>query len=114
MTTRYVPFYIPVMNRTAGRFKMLRTGADFDAFQRVLLEGYRREPLDLLAWRPRHWARWVDEPITPKELARLELSERRDCRYGGDAWVARTATRLRLQHTLRRVGRPPKTSGKQA
>lgn len=57
---------------------------------------------------PPGWVRWVNEPLTPRELERLGVSERRGRPYGGDAWIARTVTRLGLSHTVRPEGRPPK------
>ncbi len=46
-----------VMNRTVGRYRMLRTDEDFAAFQRVLQEGHEREPLRILAYclMGNHW-----------------------------------------------------------
>ena len=59
------------------------------------------------AWRG-NWTSWVNEAINDNELARLELSERRSRPYGDDSWIDRTARRLRLEHTIRREGRPSK------
>jgi len=58
--------------------------------------------------QPAGWARYVNQPITKKELARLELSEKRSCPYGGDAWVGKVVTGLGLEYTVRREGRPKK------
>ena len=46
-----------VMNRTAGKFVMLRKEEDFAAFQRILLEAYQREPLRILGYclMGTHW-----------------------------------------------------------
>jgi putative transposase len=59
--------------------------------------------------RPRNWLQLVNEPITQREVDRLKLSLSRCRPYGDDAWLARTASRLHLRHTLRPEGRPPKT-----
>ena len=58
--------------------------------------------------RPPDWTERVNAPINEKELARLELSERREQPYGEQDWVARTVKRLGLEHTVRREGRPEK------
>jgi putative transposase len=57
--------------------------------------------------RPRNWAGLVNEPLTAKELERLELSEERNRPFGDDRWVMRTVGRLHLEHTIRPEGRPP-------
>ena len=49
---------------------------------------------------------WVNTPITAKELDRLKLSLERGRPFGSDRWVMRTAEKLKLEHTLRREGRP--------
>ena len=43
-----------------------------------------------------------------KELERVRLSLARGCPLGPDDWTRRTASRLNVQHTLRREGRPAK------
>ena len=57
---------------------------------------------------PREWVQRVNEPITPRELERLRASVARGRPYGDEPWTLRTAARLRLGHTLRPPGRPPK------
>lgn len=74
---------------------------------------YGPEPLRQLLcdWpvdRPADWLERVNAPIPAEELARLELSERRERPYGDEAWVSRTVKRLGLEHTVRREGRPVK------
>jgi putative transposase len=46
-----------VLNRAAGRARILRREADFEAFERVMIEAHRRFPLRLCAWciLPNHW-----------------------------------------------------------
>jgi putative transposase len=55
---------------------------------------------------PADWIKWVNTPITAKELDRLKLTLERGRPFGSDRWVARTAKALKLEHTLRREGRP--------
>jgi putative transposase len=59
--------------------------------------------------RRRDWVRWVNEPLTKRELERVQTSIARGRPLGGDAWVAKTAARLGLGHTIRSEGRPRKT-----
>ncbi len=56
--------------------------------------------------RPRGWTQYVNQPLTPQELARLTTSENRSRPYGDDAWVGRIVSKLGLQHTVRNEGRP--------
>ncbi len=58
--------------------------------------------------RPADWLKWINEPQTAKELAELRESARRGCPFGGPAWQAETAARLKLQSTFRPPGRPKK------
>jgi putative transposase len=205
-----------VMNRTDGRFRMLRRDADFEAFERVLVEAHERRPLRILSYclmgnhwhfvvwparegqlsdffrwltqthtmrwrvahrsvghghlyagrfkafavqrgpklldvlryvernaltaglvrraedwkwsslrarshgsaelrrvlcdwpidRPRSWIRRVNAVMSPEELQRLEICERREQPYGEESWVNRTVRRLGLEHTVRPEGRP--------
>ena len=60
--------------------------------------------------RPRNWLQLVNEPMTRKEVDRIELSLSRSRPFGADAWLVRTVRRLHLQHTLRPEGRPRTTS----
>jgi putative transposase len=55
---------------------------------------------------PREWVDRVNAPLTAKERQRMVQSMRRGRPFGDDAWVARTADRLGLGHTIRREGRP--------
>jgi putative transposase len=56
--------------------------------------------------RPRNWLDLVNEPITPKELARLRMSVARNRPYGDAKWVEETVRELGLEYTLRAEGRP--------
>jgi len=59
-------------------------------------------PVDL----PRNWVAHVNKPETATELDALRTSAQRGRPFGSDAWVRRTAKRLRLEATLRSRGRP--------
>jgi putative transposase len=70
------------------------------ALQSVLSAG----PLPL----PTGWTDHVNEPLTRKEQLRLEESLRRGRPLGSDLWVARTVSKMGLEHTVRAPGRPKK------
>jgi len=54
------------------------------------------------------WPKLVDQPQSEKELAALRLCVRRGQPYGDDLWVNQIAKALRLESTLRPIGRPQK------
>ena len=56
--------------------------------------------------RPAGWVAQVNQPITAKELKRLEECEKRSRPYGDETWQARVVARLGLEHTIRPKGRP--------
>jgi putative transposase len=56
--------------------------------------------------RPDDWLQRVNQPLTDSELAAIARSIRRGVPLGSPEWIARTATRLGLEHTLRSRGRP--------
>jgi putative transposase len=56
--------------------------------------------------RPADWTRHVNEVITAKDIERLRVCVERGRPFGADNWVRKTASRLRLEHTMRREGRP--------
>ncbi len=58
--------------------------------------------------RPPDYLRWVDQPLTERELASVRLCVRRGRPFGHDRWQAQTARHLGLEHTLRSRGRPRK------
>jgi len=73
----------------------------------------RCEPLSaiLSPWPvppPADWVRQVNEPMTTKEIARLEISERRGRPFGDEAWTQQAVRNLDLNHTVRSEGRPRK------
>jgi putative transposase len=57
---------------------------------------------------PSGWVERVNAPLTGKELARMELSLKRSRPFGDEAWLAMAVRKLRLEHTIRREGRPSK------
>ena len=58
--------------------------------------------------RPKNWLAYVQQPLTPAELARVRQSIMRGTPYGDDGWRKRTATKLGLEASLRPRGRPRK------
>ena len=46
-----------VLNRSVGRMHMFRKAADFEAFERVMVEAHQREPIRILAYciRSNNW-----------------------------------------------------------
>jgi putative transposase len=57
---------------------------------------------------PVNWDRYVDEPLTEKELERLRQSVSRQSPYGQTEWQIKITQRLGLGSTLRPRGRPKK------
>ncbi len=55
---------------------------------------------------PENWLKFVNSPQTAAELADLRRCVNWGRPYGESSWVQRTAADLRLEHTLRRPGRP--------
>ena len=58
--------------------------------------------------RPVDWTDCVNAPLSAKEFGRVRVSIERGRPFGEDEWVKRTASELRLEHTIRPEGRPPK------
>src|SRR5271157_3579890 len=58
--------------------------------------------------RPVDWTDRVNAPLSAKEFGRVRVSIERGRPHGEDEWVKRTASELRLEHTIRPEGRPPK------
>ena len=56
--------------------------------------------------RPRNWKALVNRALMQKELERVRVSIERSRPLGGEAWLAGTAKRLGLEHTVRPEGRP--------
>jgi len=57
---------------------------------------------------PVNWDRYVDEPLTEKELERLRQSVNRQSPYGQTEWQINITQRFGLESTLRPRGRPKK------
>jgi putative transposase len=72
--------------------------------------GTAEERALLAAWpveRPRRWLAIVNAVQTAAEVEAVQAAIRRGRPVGSAAWVARAATRLGLEGTLRPRGRPP-------
>ncbi len=61
---------------------------------------------------PDEWRRYVDEPITEKELERLQQSVSRLSLYGNIQWQRHVCKEFGLESTIRQRGRPRKDERK--
>ena len=86
---------------------MFRKDADFEAFERVMVEAHRRQPIRILSYCV-NWTARVNAPLSAKELNRVRHSMERGRPFGGDEWVRQTVRELGLEHTVRPEGRPRK------
>ena len=57
---------------------------------------------------PKDWDRYVDEPVTEKELEQIRRSVNRQSPYGTAMWQLQIAQELGLESTIRPRGRPKK------
>jgi putative transposase len=57
---------------------------------------------------PANWDRYIDEPLTEKDLERMRQSVARQSPYGQTEWQIKVAQELGLECTLRPRGRPKK------
>ena len=57
--------------------------------------------------RPKDWTRFVNRPITKREIEAFQTCTR-NRPYGNESWQSEQAKRLGLSHTMRREGRPRK------
>jgi putative transposase len=58
---------------------------------------------------PDDWAlRWLATPLPEEDLTQVRTCVNRQAPFGAPDWIARIATALGLQPTLRPRGRPPK------
>jgi len=57
---------------------------------------------------PKDWGKYVDEPVTEKELTKLRRSVIRQSPYGDSSWEIQIGKELGLESTLRPRGRPEK------
>jgi len=55
---------------------------------------------------PREWGKFVDEPMTEKELERLRQSVNRQSPYGDSLWQIKACKEFGLESTIRPRGRP--------
>ena len=84
------------------------------AFEKVLMEGIQRYPVELLTYwpvrrRPRR-VEWVNAAMEQELLDGLRQCVERGRPLGPGQWLRATAARLGLGFTLRRPGRPRKTA----
>lgn len=56
--------------------------------------------------RPADWLARVNRAMSAKETEPLELSIKRGRPFGSERWTAMTVSKLHLEHTVRREGRP--------
>jgi len=61
---------------------------------------------------PRPWRRWVNQPLSERELADVRRSVMRGTPWGEESWTVATARRLGLEFTLHPRGRPRKEAKK--
>ena len=54
------------------------------------------------------WVEWVTDPLSTKEIQRLQACMQRGTPFGEETWVASTAQRLDINSTLMPRGRPKK------
>jgi putative transposase len=59
----------------------------------------------------RRWHEYVNEPQSEAEVEAIRRSVQRGQPFGGEAWQAKFARRLGLEHTFRPRGRPRKQTG---
>ena len=72
-----------VLNRDSQRQQIFHEAADYEAFERVLAERLRKNPVDLICfqWMPNHW----HMVLTPQEVgARKWRNESADVLCGDD------------------------------
>ncbi len=58
-----------VLNRSAGNVRLFRKDADFEVFERILIEAYERHPIRILSYcfMPKHW-QFVVWPETDEQV----------------------------------------------
>jgi putative transposase len=57
---------------------------------------------------PGDWERYLNEPLTGKELEKIRQSANRQSPYGDSEWQAKVCKEFGLESTLREKGRPKK------
>ena len=58
---------------------------------------------------PRNWNKLVNMEFSRAERAAINNSVKRGCPYGREKWVVKTASKLKLESTLKPRGRPKKS-----
>ena len=89
-----------IMNQAAGRRRLFRKDADFEAFEQVMLEAHERCPLRILSYcfMPNHW-QFVAWPKSDGELTEFFR------------WLAHTHS-MRCRATRRTAGQGPLYRGR--
>jgi putative transposase len=59
---------------------------------------------------PGEWTRYVDEPLTERELDRLRMSVNRQAPFGDTTWQMKICKEFGLGSTMKKIGRPKKES----
>ncbi len=78
--------------------------------------GWRRSAIPPLALAappislPPYWRQLVNEPQTAAEIAEIRACANRQRPYGDDDWVRKQVSELGLEQSVRRVGRPSRSS----
>jgi len=60
---------------------------------------------------PKEWDKYVEEPITEKDIDKLHQSVNRQSPYGEQSWQMEVSKELGLESTIRSIGRPRKRVG---
>ena len=79
-----------------------------DALESLNIAGAMADPHEIPVEFPEDWGRYVDSPLTEKELERLRQGVNRQAPYGSPDWQMRISEEHGLESTLRSRGRPAK------
>ena len=109
------------LNRGNARQEIFHKVEDYVAFEKVLVEGLKRHPVDLFAygksvvklspWPIARFPGWVDRvnsALSEAEENKMKRSIHRGSPLGTERWVESIARRLNLESTLRPRRRPKK------
>lgn len=80
----------------------------FSSFKERICKGKNSLVEDVPIELPVNWDRYIDEPLTEKELERMRQSVNRQSPYGQTEWQIKIAQEPGLESTLRPGGRPKK------
>jgi len=75
----------------------------------VRLHGDEKQKSLLSPWpvdEPADWTHWISRPLKEEQTTAIRIALERGRPLGEPRWTEQTAARLRLDHTLRREGRP--------